>query len=217
MRFKFCLLPHWTMPYLSLRRPGQQPIQYYSSFEGVSVFDETRPFFYYLVEPGQQPMQYYSSVEAGICLWWDQAFLLLPETNNHYPMPRLNMVINYELAVLSAASGDKAFLVKSIEAYSLCPVDWSLLSMWGWRLPIEISAGKIWEQIRPPIYRECWYAIHRPIYTSCQYISRPLLFTLIYNYCNLCGFIIDLITKVRIRSLCSSQNIRCASAVKILL
>jgi len=31
--------------------PVQQPMQYYSSFSGASVFDETRPFFYYLVKP----------------------------------------------------------------------------------------------------------------------------------------------------------------------
>jgi len=37
------------------------PMQYYSRFRAVDVFDEIGPFFYYLIEPGQQPMQYYSS------------------------------------------------------------------------------------------------------------------------------------------------------------
>jgi len=49
----------------SIYRP---PMQYYSRFRAVSVFNETRPFFYYLVGPGQQPMQYCSSVE-GISIY----------------------------------------------------------------------------------------------------------------------------------------------------
>jgi|SRR6218665_2239712 len=63
-------------------RPGQQPMQYYSSLGGASVFDETK-FFNYLVGP-----------------------------TNHYPRPGLNLVIkSYKLALLPTASIDKAFLV----------------------------------------------------------------------------------------------------------
>jgi len=36
-------------------------MQYYSSIDGVPVYDETRSFFYCLVGPDQQPMSYYSS------------------------------------------------------------------------------------------------------------------------------------------------------------
>jgi len=55
-----------------------------------------------------------STVQAlrGVSVF-DQAVLLLYcWTNNHYPSPGLNLVINpYKLALLPTASGDKAFLV----------------------------------------------------------------------------------------------------------
>jgi len=93
-----------------LVRPGQQSMQYCSS-QGVSVFDETRPF--QLVGPDQQPTQYCSSVEgASICLLLDQVLLLHDGTNNHYLRPGFNLVINpYNLALFPTTSLDKAFLV----------------------------------------------------------------------------------------------------------
>ena len=114
-------------------------MQYYSRFSAASVFDETRPFFYYLIGPGQQPMQYCSNVEGGICLWWDQAsfpltcwtrpithallpiqawaILLLPHwTNNYYPRPGLKVEINpYKFTLLPTKSKDKAFLAIVIQ------------------------------------------------------------------------------------------------------
>jgi len=65
--------PNWLSN--GLYRP---PMQHYSRFCTVSVYDETRPFFYYLVGPGQQQMQCFSRVEGAICLWWVHAAFLLP-------------------------------------------------------------------------------------------------------------------------------------------
>jgi len=49
-------------PNHGLYRP---PMQYYSRFRAVSVFD-VRPVFYYLIRPGQQPMQYCSSEGVSV-------------------------------------------------------------------------------------------------------------------------------------------------------
>jgi len=96
---------HWIH---GLHRP---PVQNYSRFRAVSVFDDC------------------SSAEGDICLWWgqannpcstvqalrgvsvfDQAVLLLP--CYHYPRPVLNVVIKpYKLALLPTACRDNAFLV----------------------------------------------------------------------------------------------------------
>jgi len=93
-------------------------MQYYSRFRTVSVF-HVRSFSYYLFRPGQHPMQYYSSF--GWASVFDETrffyYLNLPRwTNNHYPKPGLNVVINpYNLALLPTPSIDKAFPVIIIQ------------------------------------------------------------------------------------------------------
>jgi len=100
-----------SVRYLSLMRPcpfsitsldqANNPCSTVQALKGVSVFDETRPF--YLVVQALR----------GICLWWDHALRLLPRwTYNNYLRPGLNMVINpNKLALLPTASIDKSFLV----------------------------------------------------------------------------------------------------------
>src|SRR6218665_1601543 len=59
-------------------------MQYYSRFRAIPVFDETRPFFYYLTRPGKQPMQYCSSVEGHLSFTRPGCFLIpsLDQANN---------------------------------------------------------------------------------------------------------------------------------------
>src|SRR6218665_1371656 len=75
----------------------------------VSVCDVARPF--YLLDQANNPC---STVQAlRRVSGFDQAVLLLPcWTNNRFPRPGLNGVINpYKLAHFPTASVDKAFLV----------------------------------------------------------------------------------------------------------
>ena len=79
------------------------------------------------------PMQ----IPVSICLWWDQAITSLDQQPLFHD---LNGIVNhYKLALLLTASRDKAFLVNPFRSIQDA-VHWSLLSIRGWRLPIEISA-----------------------------------------------------------------------------
>ena len=79
----------------------------------------------------------------------------------------ITFVINpYKLALLLTDSRDKAFLVKSIQAYSRhCTVRWSLLSIRGGQLPIEISApNNLGTHARTNfVHVNKWYSVHTRI------------------------------------------------------
>jgi len=99
------------------------PVHIKSTWDSGLFKKQLKTFFIYSAWPIYQQhsqsgltarplMPYYSSFGAqGICLWRNQAVVLLPcWTNNHYPMAGLNVVINlYKLALLPNPSIDKAF------------------------------------------------------------------------------------------------------------
>src|SRR6218665_1261469 len=75
----------------------------------VSVFDETRPF--YLIGPGQQPMQYCSSFEGVSVFDLAVLLLPHWINNHYPRPGLSLVINPYKLALLSNASIDNAFLV----------------------------------------------------------------------------------------------------------
>src|SRR6218665_2407870 len=88
-------------------RPTNNTCSTIQAFQAESVFDETRPFFYYLVAPGQPHLQYYSSTIYAP----PNQFSLVQRMGGWLRAAFYVIIKAYKLAFLPTASIDKSCLV----------------------------------------------------------------------------------------------------------
>jgi len=121
------LLPPWT---------NNQSSKTDNDWQSLSVFDETRLFFYYLVGPGQPTMQYYSSLERVSVFDQTRLFFYYLVGRTIF-IPSLIVVIGpYKFPSFSQPLETRHFLSNPFRPIQ-DTVQWSLLFIQGWTLLTE--------------------------------------------------------------------------------